>query len=305
MVACGAFVGLTGFFYWYISLKFADTMARRTKENFLESVLKQESAWFDANNSNELAARMTKESMSICKAVGEKPGLLLQAAGMSICGLTIGFTLGWSLALTMLAIVPVMSIVGIIFSSAGATKFAKSLKAYGQSAGYAEQALSAIKVVVAFGMESCEVTNYSKYLSISKQMGRKLMFNSALAIALFIGCLFGSYAYGFYMGGLWIDRGYYNSAYGRVYKGGDILGVFWGVLFGFFALSTSIPHIKAITEGKVAGKQTYDIIERVPNISPSSGKDIEVKGSIEFKDVNFYYPTRTDNMVLKNFSCTF
>jgi len=168
MVACGAFIGLTGFCYWFISLKFADAMARRTKENFLGSVLKQESAWFDANNYNELAACMTKESMSICKAVGEKPGLLLQAMGMSICGLAIGFTQGWSLALTFLAIVPVMTISGAIFGAAGANKFAKSLKAYGQSAGYAEQALSAVKVVVAFGMESCEVNNYSKYLALSK-----------------------------------------------------------------------------------------------------------------------------------------
>jgi len=66
-----------------------------------------------------------------------------------------------------------------------------------------------------------------------------------------------------------------------------------------------VPHIKAITEGKVAAKQAYDVIERHPNISPNSGKDFEVKGMIEFRDVNFYYPTRTDHMVLKNFSCTF
>lgn len=52
-------------------------------------------------------------------------------------------------------------------------KFSKALKAYGQSAGYAEQALSAIKVVVAFGMEPVEIKNYSKYLSRSKEMGRK------------------------------------------------------------------------------------------------------------------------------------
>jgi hypothetical protein len=34
------------------------------------------------------------------------------------------------------------------------------MKAYGQSAGYAEQALNAIRVVVAFGQENREVHNY-------------------------------------------------------------------------------------------------------------------------------------------------
>jgi len=100
MIGSGAFLGLSGFTYWYISKKFADIVARRTKENFLAAILTQESAWFDANNYNELASRMTKESMAICKACGEKPGSILTAISMCMCGLAIGFTQGWSLALT-------------------------------------------------------------------------------------------------------------------------------------------------------------------------------------------------------------
>jgi len=45
--------------------------------------------------------------------------------------------------------------------------------AYSQSAGYAEQALSAIKVVSAFGMESLEAKNYKKYLDRAKNAGLK------------------------------------------------------------------------------------------------------------------------------------
>lgn len=87
--------------------------------------------------------------------------------------------------------------------------------------------------------------------------------------------------------------------------GGDILGVFRGVLFGFFALSQSAPHAKAITEGKVAGKQAYDVIDRKAVINADVGKSIDVKGTISFEGVDFYYPTRTDTMVLKDFSCSF
>jgi hypothetical protein len=42
------------------------------------------------------------------------------------------------------------------------------MKAYGQSAGYAEQALNAIKVVAAFGQEEKEIQNYQKYLFRAK-----------------------------------------------------------------------------------------------------------------------------------------
>lgn len=35
------------------------------------------------------------------------------------------------------------------------------------------------------------------------------------------------------------------------------------------------------------------------------GKSHDIKGEITFSNVDFFYPTRTDNTVLKDFSCTF
>ena len=42
--------------------------------------------------------------------------------------------------------------------------FAEQMRAYAQSAGYAEQALGAIKVVHTYGQEMLEESNYEKYL---------------------------------------------------------------------------------------------------------------------------------------------
>lgn len=126
-------------------------------------------------------------------------------------------------------------------------------------------------------------------------------------MGLFLGSIYGAYAYAFWIGGVWIEKKYYNHILGRNYEGGDILAVFWGILFGFFALSGITPHAKNVSEGKVAGKFTYDVIERNPLINQDSkiGKEHTVKGDIKFENVEFYYPTRTDTTVLKNFNCTF
>jgi hypothetical protein len=37
-------------------------------------------------------------------------------------------------------------------------------------------------------------------------------------------------------------------------------------VFGVFSLGMATPNIKAITEGKVAGKIAYDVIDRKPRI---------------------------------------
>jgi len=80
---------------------------------------------------------------------------------MSISGMTLGFVKGWSLALLMLVLCPILFIGITVFGTFASTKAIKSIRAYGQSAGYAEQALSSIKVVIAFGMELTERDTYS------------------------------------------------------------------------------------------------------------------------------------------------
>ena len=70
------------------------------------------------------------------------------------------------------------------------------------------------------------------------------------------------------------------------------------------------PHIRAVTEGKIAGKLAHDVIDHVPAIQPNEiGKELvnhkTIQGSIEFRSVNFKYPSRPDLQILKSFSCIF
>lgn len=104
--------------------------------------------------------------------------------------------------------------------------------------------------------------------------------------------MFGYYAYAFYTGSLLITTGVINSNTGLAYTSGDIISCFFGIVFGVFSLGMATPNIKAITEGRVAGKMAYDIIERVPEIlidDPSTERLIKenVRGKIEFKNVTF------------------
>jgi len=75
---------------------------------------------------------------------------------------------------------------------------------------------------------------------------------------------------------------------------GDVLKVFGMVLIAVvgivFALSSSTKFSKAIE----SCKEILKVIERVPAMPFSGGKILEdgIQGDIEFKDVNFKYPTR-------------
>lgn len=130
MLGVGVAIGTCGFIYWNLLLSFSHSVARKTKENYLQAILKQETGWFDSFNYNELASRMTKETLAINKAVGEKVGLIVFALGMTICGFVIGIVNGWSLALAMTAVGPVIGICAWCYSLMANKKSSEGLKAY-------------------------------------------------------------------------------------------------------------------------------------------------------------------------------
>ena len=127
-------------------------------------------------------------------------------------------------------------------------------------------------------------------------------------MAYFIASILAIYCYAFYLGSVWIYHGIWNDIYKRTYTAGDILCCFFGIVFGMMALGMAGPNMKAVGEGKTAGKMAFDIIERVPsiNLEDTNSKILnDIKGEIEFKNVSFSYPTRGENQVLKDFSYKF
>jgi ATP-binding cassette subfamily B (MDR/TAP) protein 1 len=127
------------------------------------------------------------------------------------------------------------------------------------------------------------------------------------SIGFFNFTIYLCYAYAFMIGAVWIDKPYWNHAEDRDYMGGDVIGVFFGVLIGLFSLGGAGPAINAINIAKANGKMVYALIDRKVPIDQDDINSVvhEIKGEIEFRNVEFYYPTRTDSLVMKEFSHKF
>lgn len=164
--------------------------------------------------------------------------------------------------------------------------------------------MNAIKVVVAFGQEPVEMKNYGKYLGRAKATGIKTHLKSALTLGFFFFIIFGYYSYAFYLGTMLITQPKPKYPHSdeeapdiTYYNGGDIISCFFGVVFGVFSLALATPNIKALVEGKIAGKMAYDIIDKVPTIKldDAEAKHFQLgKGKIEFKNVTYSYATRKE-----------
>ena len=291
--------------YFLMSASASITAKLRTR--YLQAVLDKDSAWFDQNNYLEYAARLSREVDQIQAGIGQKTGQIIYSMAMSLSGIVVGFYKGWSLALAMLGIAPIMLAGMTIFAMVQQKNALTTMRAYGQSAGYAEQALSAVRIVVSFGQEALEIENYSRFLARVREAGIKASVANGASLGFFFCTIYLCYAYAFLLGAIWVDEGYWNHAEDREYKAGDCMAVFFGVLIGLFALGGTGPAANAVNQAKAAGKSAFEVIDNVPaiNVNDKNAQKHKISGDIEFKEVTFYYPTRPDQAVMKQFSHVF
>jgi ATP-binding cassette subfamily B (MDR/TAP) protein 1 len=125
---------------------------------------------------------------------------------------------------------------------------------------------------------------------------------------LMMWIIFLFYSYSFYWGG----RLRYDEVKNgdREYTGGAILAIMFSVVFGALQVGGMMPHLKAVTDSKIAGKLAFDVIDHVPKVPVNAPESEQVQrntiqGLISFKNVSFRYPTRQELQVLNNFSFTF
>ena len=107
-----------------------------------------------------------------------------------------------------------------------------------------EQTISAIKIVVAFGTQQIELDNFNdamkNYSKISEEGGKR----GGWGFGVLYFCIYLSYSYAFAIGALWVDLGITNHTYDRPYGPGDIIAVFFGLLFAMFGLAGLGPNIQ-------------------------------------------------------------
>lgn len=295
----------TSFGQNWLLMRASANLAANMKNEYLRNILNQDSAWFDQVNYTELSSRLSKDVDSIQRGVGTKFGQIIYSLSMCASGLFVAFYKGWTLAFAMLGIGPILLTGMIIFSTIMMKRQSITMKAYAQSAGYAEQALSAVRIVISFGQEELEITNYNKFLNNVTIATLKGGVAIGTSMGFFFFCIYINYVYCFAIGSVWIDNAYWNDAEGRPYLAGDCLAVFFGVLFGMFALGGAGPAFNAVNEAKAAGKSAFDIIDRVSKIPQDSGEKHAIKGEIEFKNISFYYPTRPDQSIMSNLNYKF
>ncbi|KAJ3375227.1 Multidrug resistance protein 1 [Allomyces arbusculus] len=296
-------IGVAAFFaawgqqaFWMVA---GENQAKRIRKLFVDKVLHQEIAFFDKHPAGDLTTRLTGDISLIQDGISEKVSMTFQYAATFIAAFVIAFTKGWQLTLVLLAVTPLLGAAGAVMGKIMGAATERSQATYGEAGSIAQEVLSSIRTVVAFGGEERSLKAYEIKLRAGYVLNVKKAVYAGIGIGVFMLILFCTYSLGFYFGSIMVKDG--------KMKGGDVLNVFFAVIIGAFSLGQAGPNMQTIATGRGAAAKIYDIIERVPSINSASenGQKVDsLKGSIEFRNVSFHYPSRPDVPILKNFNLT-
>ncbi|RWS15751.1 ABC transporter: subfamily ABCB/MDR-like protein [Dinothrombium tinctorium] len=277
----------------------ANNQAHRIRLKFFRAALGQDIEWFDLEDSKDFAIKMTTDLARIQEAIGDKVGLTIYCFSCTLLAVIFAFLYGWKLTLVAFATMPVVAVAQAIIAKMQATVTIQETAAYGKSGSIAEEVLSAIRTVVAFGGEEKEVNRYSQNLEPVKKSGIKRNFYTGLGNGVMWFFTYASYALTFWFGVKLIVEEDYELSHLTI--------VFFNVLVGSLYIGQASPYIEAINVGRAAAIKVFETIERKPKIDSYSitGKVLnELKGKIAFRNVFFNYPSRPNVKILRGFSLT-
>lgn len=276
-----------------------ERQCKRIRELYYHALLEQEIGWYDAQNSGELTSRLSGDINLMVDGMSDKVGLIFQAFAQFIAGFIIAFIRGWRLALVLLAILPLLIGAGAFMSASIASRSSKGQSAYARAGHLAEEVLAGIKTVAAFGGEKKEIERYENELDKALEEGKRRSIISGVGIGAIVFIIFGAYGLAFWAGSRWAADG--------LMTGAQVLNVVFAMIIGAMGIGITAPSFTALATAQGAATKIFKVIKRESKINPFVQNGAAVQSSIstvEFKGVDFAYPSRQEVPVLNNFNLT-
>ena len=290
----------TGMFFAFFIAKFMWNLCgirqmQHLKESYFATILKQEQGWFDANNAFEFATKVQAQIEQITLGVGGKFGLVIILSAQLVVGLIIAFYTSWVLPLVMLSVTPCIVAAVIYLVTALKKTMVGSRKSFEKAGGVAEEVLYNIKTVTSFSNFEFEMKRFNKLIDDVHMYNSEKALKLGGSVGVILFFIFITFFISIIYARKLIGDHIYNINKNKKFTQGDLMTVIFSTLIAVVSIGTIAPNIKIIQESAIASSDYFTPYERKPQIDLSNSilkppRD-QVKGKIEFIDVDFIYPS--------------
>ncbi|GAB2221629.1 hypothetical protein Droror1_Dr00012814 [Drosera rotundifolia] len=284
----------------YCWTRTAERQAARMRARYLKAVLRQDVGYFDLHvtSTSEVITNVSSDSLVIQDCISEKVPNFVMNSSTFIGAYLAAFLMLWRLAVVSFPFVILLIIPGLMYGRILMGIARKLKEEYNKAGNIAEQAVSSIRTVYAFVGENKTLSEFSTALQGSVDLGLKQGLAKGLAMGS-NGITFAVWAFNAWYGSRLVM---YHGA-----KGGTVFVVGAALAVGGLALGSGLSNIKYFSEAASAGERIIEVIKRVPTIDSDNMEGLTptyVLGEVEFKHVEFAYPSRPEAMILRDFNLT-
>lgn len=257
-------------------------------------------SFFSKSQVADLSSRLSTDINVISEAFTVNIAEVIRQTIVGVGGLIllVSYT-GWDVAKWFLAIIPPITIIAIVYGRK-IRKYSKGFQdKIADSSVIVSEALTGITSVKAFTNEHLEISKYDSVTSDIRKFGIKYGIMRGAFFAFIITCVFGSIFFILYQMLLLLNKPDGLSS--------ENFGIFMMLsLFVAASLGGLPEQLASIQRALGATDRVFDIIdgtnEEINLAYLTNQNKSRVKGDIEFKNIQFTYPTRPDYQVLKNIS---
>uniref|UniRef100_A0A8C1P3R7 ATP-binding cassette, sub-family B (MDR/TAP), member 11a n=1 Tax=Cyprinus carpio TaxID=7962 RepID=A0A8C1P3R7_CYPCA len=174
-VGIGAGVLILSYFQIALWVSAAARQIQRIRKMYFRKIMCMEIGWFDCNSVGELNTRISDDINKINNAIADQVSIFIERISTFIFGFMVGFIGGWKLTLVVIAVSPLIGLAAV------ARLTGHELTAYAKAGSVADEVLSSMRTVAAFGGEHKETERYSMpSLSDATHYFMKCLFSSGI-----------------------------------------------------------------------------------------------------------------------------
>jgi len=254
--------------------------------------------FFSEKRVGELSNRIASDLSQIQDAISFTLAEFLRGIFTLLIGLMFIFWISAKLALVMLAVVPVIAVLAVVFGIRIRKMSRKAQDQLAESGTIVQETFQGISVVKSFTGEAYEITRYVKSIYAVVETAISNARYRGAFVSFMIFSVFGAVSFVMWYGANMISSGELTMGSLTMFV---IFSVFVGGTFAGFADMFS------------QLQKTLGATQSVREILRTQGEDVSIvnekvepqyliKGDVAFHDVAFSYPSRKDVAVLKNIS---
>lgn len=266
------------------------------RKDLYTKLLTMPMSFYTEQRVGELGSRISSDLSQIQDAISLTLAEFLRGLFTLLVGLSVIFIISSKLALAMLAVVPVIAVLAVVFGLRIRKMSRKAQDQLAESGTIVNETFQGIAIVKAFSSEANEIKRYTKSIfGVVDTAISNARYRGAF-VSFMIFSVFGAIAFVMWVGANMIKTG--ALTIGDLTMFVIISGFVGGTFAGFADMFSQL-------------QKTLGATQRVRELMREKGEDVAIvetaidnkyklAGAVEFKNVAFAYPTRLDVTVLNN-----